>query len=302
MRSLIVCFSLAFLMAAAPGFSAAADEDEFSRQQLYFSMILQDQGAVQYSLPGKFKFPETLRKGSSFGIDVSHYTKDQCNCNIDWNELRNDGVDFVYAKATQGTSYKDPTFDSYRSDILSSVGKISFGAYHFLTAADDPSEQAEYFLKVIGEPYSKDITPSLDLEWNAGPIVQNCPANAVIVIKKANGSIIQRCDKWSGFTGDQIIRKANEWIDRVTKVSGSKPVIYTNAAWWNARVGDGERISELHSDLIWIADYSRSGLATEVPAVPGKRPWKIWQFTEGAEIVVNSKTLFVDASIAAPKP
>lgn len=49
------------------------------------------------------------RQSAVYGFDVSHYQS-----SVDWTSAYNDGgLQFVYIKATQGTTYTDPTFSSH---------------------------------------------------------------------------------------------------------------------------------------------------------------------------------------------
>lgn len=38
---------------------------------------------------------------------------------------------------------------------------------------------------------------------------------------------------------------------------------------------------------LWIADYSKSSRAVEVPTVPNAARWTLWQFTSSAKAVGN---------------
>lgn len=53
------------------------------------------------------------------------------------------GCDFVFNKATQGTTYVDPTYPS-RHLVVRSNGKI-FGAYHFMETGPTPAQQVSWF-------------------------------------------------------------------------------------------------------------------------------------------------------------
>lgn len=273
------------------GAAYADDDEELSRQELFTAVRLSVPGQSLTSLPAKFAFPDHARDGSIFGIDVSHHNVDGCKCTFDWAEIASHKVQFVYVKATQGTSYADPTFvDSVKG--ARDRGKLAVGAYHFLTI-DDPGKQAANFLAQIGKAGELSLVPSLDLEWDVGPMTANCPSDAVIVL--ASGS--KRCDRWSRLKSAEILAKAGAWVAAVSKATGRPVSLYTNAAWWNARVGRAVLPSALGASMIWVADYSKSGLATELPRTPGKAEWAAWQFTDSAKVRSGGKMLSLDASI-----
>ncbi len=276
--------------------TVVADDEEFSRQELFTAVRLSTPGESLTSLPAKFSFPEHARESSVFGIDVSHHNVDGCNCKLDWADIASHKVQFVYVKATQGTSYADPTFVG-TATAAREDGKLAVGAYHFLTT-EDAGKQAANFLKQTGKAGTLALLPSLDLEWDLGPMTANCPGDAVITIKNGQ-KVIQRCDKWSTLSSADILAKAGAWIKAIAEATGSPVSLYTNAAWWNARVGTKVLPSALGAAVVWIADYSKNGLATEVPRTPGKAPWAAWQFTDSAKVYSGKKQLSLDASIMA---
>ena len=283
-------------LAAAGDVSA---EDVYSRQELYFVIRELDQGTIQFALPPKFSFPDNARDTSTFGIDISNNNEKACNCQLNWTAILENKVQFVYLKATEGATYTDSTYlRSY--PILrdfQSRGVVNVGVYHFLTSTADIDKQIHHFLDVYNSPSPQDLPPSLDLEWNLGAWDEDCPSNATVKIRRSGGAIVKRCDLWYRLTGDDIIGKANAWIDSVKNTTKRAPIVYTNAAWWSSRMGNPSKIYQLHTSLIWIADYSKGGLGTQNPRVPGEHTWDLWQFSETATISNGDNDLTVDASI-----
>lgn len=276
------------------GGAIGQEDEEFSRQELFSAVRLTTPGETLTSLPAKFAFPEHARDTSTFGIDVSHHNIDGCRCTIDWAEIAGHKVQFVYIKATQGIGYRDPTFVD-TAIAARDQGKLAVGAYHFLTV-DDPQTQVDNFVAQTAKAGELALMPSLDLEWDLGPMRDNCPSDAVITIKRGQ-QIIKRCDKWSTLSSSAIRQKASDWINAVTAATGRPVSLYTNAAWWNARVGKAVSPSEIGASVIWIADYSKKGLATEVPRTPADSTWAAWQFTDSAKIHSGDALLSLDASI-----
>lgn len=78
------------------------------------------------------------------GIDVSDWQG-----YIDYNLVRESGIEVVYIKASQGSSFKDPYFDiNYEN---AKVNGLKVGFYHFLTATtiNEAEQEAEFFASVI---------------------------------------------------------------------------------------------------------------------------------------------------------
>ncbi len=94
------------------------------------------------------------------GADVSHYQG-----TLNWGTIKSGGIDFAFAKATEGTSFVDPDFSANWSG-MKSAGVIR-GAYHFFDAGIDPTQQAMHFvseLQAVGGLQPGDLPPVIDFE------------------------------------------------------------------------------------------------------------------------------------------
>jgi lysozyme len=100
---------------------------------------------------------------SKFGIDCSHYNQ------IDWSKLN---VNFVIAKATEGLTFKDPTYQASKAEC--SKRGITFGSYHFFRDVD-PIVQAEFFVKNVGDLLEGEML-ALDFEIHITDPVGKCTA------------------------------------------------------------------------------------------------------------------------------
>ncbi|HHX67596.1 MAG TPA: glycosyl hydrolase [Gallicola sp.] len=90
------------------------------------------------------------------GIDVSNH-----NGNINWSKVKADGVEVVYIKATEGTTYQDQWLNSHYAGAKG-VG-LSTGFYHFLVGTSQPESQAHNFYNQIKDK-KNDLIPCLDIE------------------------------------------------------------------------------------------------------------------------------------------
>ncbi|MCK4120447.1 glycoside hydrolase family 25 protein [Ralstonia nicotianae] len=290
-----------------PGTSAAALglaelSNELSRGDL-FALIRQADAvadpkgaeqAVQYfNLYGPFRFPNDVevdavemkpRQDSLFGVDVSHYT----SFAFPIEQLHAKKVRFVYIKATQGADYLDPKFSNFwsRAGKLPKGSQVHRGAYHFLSSGD-PSvsakewgkAQAATFVKVIkanGGLLPTDMPPVVDLEWDKAK--RDAP------------------DRWAKREPTEIIEMVSVFLFAVEAELHRKPMIYTARAWWRERIGSESLFGALSSYPLWLADYSKSSRASEVPnSINGAR-WALWQYTETATMAIGFKAPF-DANI-----
>lgn len=89
-------------------------------------------------------------------IDVSMHNGD-----INWNSVKESGIEAVIIKATEGTTYKDPFRNIHYEGAKNS--RLHIGFYHYLKFTSVPETQAENFWNEI--KYKQfDIKPQLDVE------------------------------------------------------------------------------------------------------------------------------------------
>ena len=117
-----------------------------------------------------------------YGIDISDYqnvnTRTIAGKAIDWNQVRNDAIQFVFIKATEGATHKDPYFKDNISGAK--YAKLIVGVYHLArpdidtsnnpvigkdALVDDAKGEADFFVEItkscISDGY---LVPALDVE------------------------------------------------------------------------------------------------------------------------------------------
>lgn len=92
------------------------------------------------------------------GIDISHYNGD-----INFAKVKAAGIEVVYIKATEGTTYVDNYLGIHYNGAKSAGLKTGF--YHFLVGTSSPETQARNFYNNIKDKQS-DLKPVLDVEKN----------------------------------------------------------------------------------------------------------------------------------------
>ncbi|MGM9692198.1 MAG: GH25 family lysozyme [Alloprevotella sp.] len=177
-----------------------------------------------------------------YGIDISRYQHEirRKKYPIHWNKLRITGlgpqkriegkvdykVDFVYVKATQGTSIFS---NYYAADIRAARRQgIAAGSYHFFSYLKSGAAQAEYFLKKASLAKG-DLPPMLDVE----------PTESEI--RKMGG--VQK-----------LFQEMLVWLRAVERRCGTKPVLYMGQNFVNKHMPDAPK--ELKAYDVWIARYS----------------------------------------------
>ncbi len=154
----------------------------------------------------------------SVGIDVSHHQGE-----IDWDSFLNiykydTLVDFIYVKATEGTTHVDTQWENNREALLTC--KPKHGAYHFFSPGSNPKLQAKHFLNHYTYKIG-DLPPVLDVESE-------------------------------GTTDKQLLRDIEIWCTTVEASIHVKPIIYTSLHFFETKFNT----AFLEYDF-WIAAYNQ---------------------------------------------
>ncbi len=166
------------------------------------------------------------------GADVSDYDP-----GTSWTAYKSGGSGFAFIKATEGTTYTNPIFNS--DWAASEAAGVVRGAYHFFHPGDDPTSQAELYLKTVGQFAPGDMGPMLDFE-----VTDNMSAAVQV----------------SG---------ALTWLSLVEKATGKIPVVYVDPSFFNALGNPAEFVRY----PLFIAEYGVT--CPKVP--PPWSNWTFWQ-------------------------
>ena len=182
------------------------------------------------------------------GIDVSNW-----NGVIDWIRVATGGYRFVFAKATEGITFTDPTYSINRAGT--EAFGLRFGAYHFARPAGTSDAlrttnaiaQADHFVDVA-EPKPGELPPVLDFE-------------------KTGGLGTKQLQTWT-----------QAWMAEVYARTGLHASIYVSPLFWKNSVADTTSFAAAGSQL-WIAHWTQNA----APLVPAKNwgglGWTWWQWT-----------------------
>ncbi len=200
------------------------------------------------------------------GTDVSHYQG-----TINWTTVKNAGVAFAWAKATEGMSYTDAYFTL--NEANAKAAGIPIGAYHFarpssnpnITGANSADSEAAFFWSVVSN-YVKAggsyMVPMLD--WEDTGITAA-----------------------AGFTATTMSAWVNQWCNtisnnaRLNGVAGMQPIVYTGT--WFSRPGTYAGLTTAVTNWpSWIAAYP----ANPSPQTSGPSdtfPWTSWTMWQYAD-------------------
>lgn len=199
------------------------------------------------------------------GIDVSKW-----QATIDWKQVKGQGYEFAFIRASDGLNYPDGQFDANWKGAK--AAGVLRGVYQFFRPGQDPIAQADLMLAKL----------------SAAGWIESGDLPAVIDIEVSDGQ------------SNQTIRnKALSWLTYVEQKTGKKPVVYTSAGW-SAVLG-----SALSAYPLWIANYTGT-YQGYCPLMPdGWSTWVFWQYTSKGPVAgVGSKDVdknVFDGTLAALK-
>lgn len=236
--------ALALVLSSAAGAAAGVTEPSHPGDDFAGSQILRHEGTSRSGVA------LTGARGTE-GVDVSSHQG-----SVAWPSLGKSGVKLAYIKATESTSYKNPSFTqqyngSYKAGIIR-------GAYHFATPnTSSGATQAKYFL-AHGGGWSKDgktLPGALDMEYN--PYGATC----------------------YGLSHQGMVNWVRDFSKTYKAKTGRDVVLYTSTNWWKSCTGNNSGFGK--TNPLWVPNYGSS-----VGALPAG--WKyqtIWQYTsKGAAV------------------
>jgi GH25 family lysozyme M1 (1,4-beta-N-acetylmuramidase) len=185
------------------------------------------------------------------GIDISSH--DHRHFPVQWPVEVAAGSQFVYVKATEGTSYVNPHFAT--DYATAKAARRYVGAYVYARPdLADPVGQADHFLRHARFTRdSRTLVPFVDLEWPYRG-VQNGPCY--------------------NLSPDQIRAWIRAFVDRIEAGIHRKPMIYTNTYWWDPCTGNDPSFGGYPLD---IANYTNK--PPKLPA--GWTTFALWQYRPG---------------------
>jgi len=174
------------------------------------------------------------------GIDVSHWDSPM-NSPINWPMVKGAGKEFAFMKATEGTTYVDPTFATNWQQA--GQAGIIRGAYHFFHPELDATAQADWFVQHAGVPAAGDLPLTIDAE-----VLDNV-------------------------SGAQAAQAILTFLQRVEQKTGRTPIIYTSPSFFSS-LGSP---AALGSYTLWEAHWSV--MCPNVPNPPWQDE-TFWQYSD----------------------
>lgn len=147
------------------------------------------------------------------GIDVSNWQG-----YIEYDEVRRAGIEIVYIKSSQGSTYKDPYFETNYENAKANGLKV--GVYHFLTARSitEAQREAEFFASIIS---GKQIDCKLAMDF----------------------------ESFGDLNREEINEISRAFLEEVERLTGKETIVYSD-------LYNSQNTFELSNDYpLWIAYY-----------------------------------------------
>ena len=161
--------------------------------------------------------PEHFAREVYHGIDVSNHQG-----HIDWKKVAKDeNVQFVYIKATEGATYVSPTFEQNIQEARKAGVKV--GCYHFLRATSYIHDQFKNFIEYCKKE-EQDLAPLIDIEIKG---------------------------RWSA---EEVADSVKLFADMLENHYGCRPVIYTGTNFYNKYLSE----QFCNGYELFIAKYSEN--------------------------------------------
>ena len=195
--------------------------------------------------------------GQTLGVDVSSYQED-----VDFAKLKEQGVEFAYIKATEGSSHVDSSFKDKWSAALDA--ELLVGAYHYFSYGSSGVTQAENFISTIGDLEGR-LIPAVDMELTVEE-VYNPPEK------------------------DDVAKGLKAFLAVVEEKYGVKPLIYAQKDYFDKYLAED------------FAEYPRWVRSVFYPVwVDAGDEWLVWQYNDRGTLEGYSGEKYIDLDIVNSK-
>ena len=191
--------------------------------------------------------------GAPFGVDVSSYQE-----RVDFGKLKEQGVDFVYIKATEGSGHIDPSFRQKWKDA--EAANMPAGAYHYFSYETSGVKQAQSFVDTVGDLRGK-LIPAIDMELTLAEV--NDPPSV-----------------------EDVVRGLKAFIGVVEEKYGVKPIIYAQKDYYDKYLAED------------FKDYPRWIRNVFYPVfIDIGDDWTIWQYNDKGKLEGYEGETYIDFNV-----
>lgn len=195
---------------------------------------------VVYAASGLFRLSAS---GPIEGVDVSNWQGA-----IDFTKVKAAGKQFVFAKASEGTTWTDASYARNKANAI--AAGLQFGAYHFArpgSAAGDAVREADHFIAVMDLKHGM-LRPVIDLE-------------------ASGGLRVTALQSW-----------VRSFLGRIYSRLGVRAMIYTTASFWASNMGSTTWFARNGYTVLWVAHWKVTAASLPASQWAGNG-WTLWQYS-----------------------
>lgn len=178
---------------------------------------------------------------NSKGVDLSHYQP-----NFNWATAVQQGIQFAFFKATQGTTSVDDMLLKHYNNAKANGVLVGFYAF---AAWGDPVAEANHYLQTVS-------TLECDLFY-----------------------VLDAEDNPKGLSKAQISQWCRTWLQTVQQATGKLPMIYTGASFAKTNFE-----SDLSQYPLWVAQYGIGVEPVQPSSNPVWDNWLVFQYSEKGSV------------------
>ena len=188
------------------------------------------------------------------GVDISSYQGE-----VNMKSLADQGIRFIYMKATEGSGHTDERFTANWAAIKNT--DIAAGAYHFFSFESSGETQAENYIKTVGDLNGR-LIPAIDVELY-GDFEKNPPEH------------------------DKVVRELKVLATVLEDEYKTKPMFYTNKEIYDKYLKDD------------FSDYPKWVRNVFFPVyLEFGGDWAIWQYKDRGELEgYNGEEKYIDLDV-----
>ena len=203
------------------------------------------------------------------GIDVSQFQG-----NIDFEKVKEDGIEIVYIRAGAGNDFKDPKFEVNYSKAKNVGLKIGF--YYSMTAASESEaiSQAQFFSGLVS---GKEADARLALDYSLPRYATTAQINSwtLTFINKVEELTEKECMLYTDAFGAKTVY-SQEVADRVPLWVAQYGVIEPEdngkwSSWVGFQYSDTGRINGISGDVD-LDKFTEDVLLSDSSKIPGEKP------------------------------
>jgi GH25 family lysozyme M1 (1,4-beta-N-acetylmuramidase) len=191
------------------------------------------------------------------GLDISAY-QHHGTVPINWDRVRHSSMRFAAIKVAEGTYYVNPFYAAdaraaLRAGLL--VAPYTFANPHVSGGAS----QADYAVRRARYHWTGRMLP-LEVDLEPNPYTR-----------------LEHVGVCYGLDHRQMVSWIESFAARTRDLTGTRPLIYTTASWWQRCTGNSRALS---INPLWVAAYG-----TPAPQMPAGWPnWTVWQYRSSGQV------------------